>query len=289
MRSSVLTFGAILLSATVPALAQTAPGNGPTTYPTVLPSVVAGAPNNAPVVVMVLPFKQISNATDGSWISAAIAEDLRLSLMENPAVRVVSPPANLPDTLDQSLQAGRAAGANLVVYGTYQIANGQLRVTGTMVNSADGSVVAPLRATGDLHDLFHMEDALAMQLQRVLPPPPGATAQANAAPPQVTNNYYYPAQQPQESPDEDYYPPAPDYGYAGDPYDYDYGFGVPYFGFGYVGGYYGGFHGGRTFNYGRGFRAPSRGFGGSHFGGVGGIRGGFGGGGFHGGGGGGRR
>jgi TolB-like protein len=286
MRSSLILLAAILTSTSI-LLGE--PRARASAVPATQPVSVANAPRTGLLTVMILPFGLVGNAANGAWISQAIDEYLRLELMGNPAIRLASSPATPPVSPSEALQAGRLAGANYVVYGTYQIISGQLRVTGSIINSSDGTAAAPLSATGDLRELFQMEDGFYAQVQRVLPAPPTSVSQTNSAQiPQTTYNYYYPYQIPTsayEYPDYGY--PAPGYNYyQASPYGYNYG--LPYGGFGFIdgGGFYRGFHGGRFGNRGD---FSGHGFSGPHFGGVGGGSfrgGGFGGGGFRGGGGG---
>jgi hypothetical protein len=149
--------------------------------------------------------------------------------------------------------------------------------------------VAPLSASGNVRDLFAMEDVLYAQLQNLLPAPPPEVAQTN--PPQVVNNYIVEGQ---EAPQDEY--PAANYAYPAPEYDYGYsGLGYisvgPYL-YGYPGfyggaGFYrsgfnrGGFYGGFRGNV--GLRGGNLGLRGGSFGGGGirvspSFRGGFGGG-----------
>src|SRR5271156_4979674 len=128
MRSSLILSAAISTSAALLlAGSQSRADDTATTQPA--PEVIY-APQTASVSVMVLPFHLISNTADGAWISQAVDEDLRSELMKNSSVSLVPAPAKLPTTPADALQTGLWANAKYVVYGTYQLADGQVRVTG---------------------------------------------------------------------------------------------------------------------------------------------------------------
>jgi TolB-like protein len=255
------------------------------------PAPVAQAANvapNASLSVMILPFREIGNNAADAWISEAVDWDLKSELLKNYQVTFTPAPAKLPDSQAEAIQDGLAAGAQFVVYGTYHVVNGQVRVNGSIVSVADGRATGSVIATGDLKDLFKVEDALSAQLQLRLPLTRNKVEEAPAARPPVQvfvspapQTGYYPED---ESPAITYaYPDSSAYAYPyGDPYYFDnglpYGGGITIYGGGFYGGRFdhGGFpHGG----FGRGMPP-------SHLGGGGGFHpGGFGGGGFHGGGG----
>src|SRR5580658_3835907 len=128
MRSSLILSAAISASAALlvtgsQARADDVPANSQ-------PAPAAYAPNPSSVSVMVLPFHKIGDTADGAWISEAIDEDLRSELMRNPLVGVVSAPPKLPTTAADALQAGLWGNAKYVVFGSYQLVDGQVRVTG---------------------------------------------------------------------------------------------------------------------------------------------------------------
>ena len=71
----------------------------------------------------------------------------------------VAPPAS-----DQAaMAAGQKLGATLVVYGTYQIMDPNVRIIAKMVDVSSGRVVGSMQATGDVRDLFTLEDLLSQQ------------------------------------------------------------------------------------------------------------------------------
>jgi TolB-like protein len=244
-------------------------------------SLAVAQPTTAPSAqitkVLIVPFKQLGDTSSRGWIGSAIQENL----MSNVAASSVTEAVALNHPLagaDKSevIHAANGVGASIAVFGSYQLSSDQLRVTGQAVDVASGKVLATLRATGPVTDLFKMEDTLGTELTSALPQPPdnlpqvtygqaesaapynnGATApDATAvAPPQATYAYSAPTY---------VYPPTtyvyPSYGYSYSyPYYYNYPYvpfyfnvGVPYYGYrGGWGGYrnhWYGYHGGAHFD-----------------------------------------
>jgi len=245
------------------------------------PSAPQVQPTAAPWRVLVQPFKLIGNTSGREWVAEAIQENLSAAVSSTPGLSAIdgSPVANRAD----AIAAARNAGAALVITGSCELTDTQIRAIGQVDDVQTGLTLGTLKSTGNSGDMFRIEDDLTSQLAAVLPQPPGAAqaqppvteAPAEVAPP--SQQYVYPAQ-----------PYIYNYGYTPDYYypDYGYDYGYPYYGYyGFYPGIYGGFGYGRFgFRGGYGFHG-----GGFHGGGFGGgfHGGGFGGGGFHGGGGGG--
>jgi TolB-like protein len=199
--------------------------------------------------VLIVPFKQVGDPSGRAWVGAAIQENLISDATANSAVQPLSlnqPLANMDSA--SAVKAANDAGASIVVFGSYQVAADQLRVTGQATDVGSGRVLATLQVTGPITDLFKIEDTLGSQLSGALPQPPTNLAQvaygangttpaptAVAAPVAAPQTYSY-------APDQYAYPqttyvyPQYDYGY---PYYYPYY--TPFFVFGGFG-----FHGGHS-------------------------------------------
>jgi TolB-like protein len=237
-----------------------------------------------PWKVLITPFRIMGNTTGREWVAGAIQENLRAQLTGIPGLMPIDgQPINNGES--DAIAAGKNAGAVLVVFGTCEIADNDLRAIGQVDDVYTGRVLTSLKATGPVGQLFAVEDNLSNQLSAALPHPEGyaATPQTNVpqeppSPPQQTYvapapSYYGSGYAPQYS----YYYGDPGYSYS-EPYSYYYG-GYPYYGpylyggigFGYYGHGYGGFRGGfggfRGGGFGGGFHGG--GFGGGHGGGHG--------------------
>jgi TolB-like protein len=218
-------------------------------------SFVLAQTTTTPMKVLVVPFKLVNDTSSHAWVGAALQENMISDVAGAPGVQAVGlnhPLANV-DAGDAQ-HAGREAGASIVVFGSFQFSDEQLRVTGQAMDVGSGHTLATLQATGPVLDLFKIEDALGSQLSPALPQAPsnpnlaqvtyGPTQSAtplqttaavndnNAAAPQV----YPDASQQYAAPSTTYvYPYGPSYSY-GYPYYYPYspvyiygGFGYPYY------------------------------------------------------------
>jgi TolB-like protein len=124
--------------------------------------------------VLFIPFQQVGPASAHSWVSQALQE----ALLGEVAQQAGSPAKTLDHTLANSdaasaISAGQDANVQIVIYGSYQVVDDQIRVNGQAVQVADKKVVATLKATGDLRDLFKIEDLLTYQIKAAFPQPSG--------------------------------------------------------------------------------------------------------------------
>jgi TolB-like protein len=226
-----------------------------------------------PLKVLIVPFRLVGNATGHEWVASAIQENLMTQAAGNTSVQAIGISGPLGGG-PEAIEAAKNAGATLVVFGTYEISDSQLRVNGQIADVNYGRTVAALKATGAITDLFKIEDTLSSQLGSALPQPPANLPVVYG--PDQSAIPYYTANQPvvaSPAPTYVYSPPTyvydyPAYSY---PYYYDYpvfpvvvyggyGWGHPWHG-GFVGGGYrggGGFHGSVGFHGGGGFGGHGR-------------------------------
>jgi TolB-like protein len=251
--------GKILLATLIVGISPIAFADNPPAAPYVAPPSAAVAPPpvaQAAPTVLVLPFQQTGDTNSFSWIAPAIQEDLLAQIAHNGVFQALSATQPVAGADSASaIQIARNSNANVVVFGGYQVVSDQVRIDAQAVDVASGRTIGSLQATGQVSDLFKMEDALAAQLGQLLPSPPGSnmptvTYGTPNAPmyDQVDNglsNYY-------ATPDNSS-------GYAGS-YPYPYYYGYPY----YPVIIYGGFFNHRPFFPGRCF-VPRGGFVGGGF------------------------
>lgn len=208
--------------------------------------------------VLVVPFQPLGDAAP-PWVGDGIREDLAAELGRQGWLRVVElppaapgarrdaarepgdpgapqlpPKAAAPTPAEAARRAGRDAGADVAVYGSYQLVGDVLRITGRVIDVRSGNSLGTLKATGPLDDLFRLEDEVAAQARRLLRVDdggktgpgsapverPAAVAPAPYRPRYVTGPRYYP------------YDPSYTYGraYYGAlyvPYSYGYSHHVP--------------------------------------------------------------
>jgi TolB-like protein len=216
-----LTF---IQTGTTPARAQVAPASGPAEK------------------ILVLPFTGLNPSEYQSWLGRSIQQSLLADLTLAAPSRVASADVEAKDAA-AAIDAGRKAGARYVVFGSFATADHDLRLTGQVLDVSSGQPVAPLKATGDVHDVFHLEDQIAAEIRQPLALGPMPAAQE----PVAVANGPYPAPTTgvtvQPPPSNEYYstyvnPPANNYYnnyYYSNPYPsyYDSGWSYPWYGLGF--------------------------------------------------------
>ena len=126
--------------------------------------------------VVVVPFANLTGAAVDAWIGAGIAESLATGFPPGSAVV-----ASLPVTSAagaslgeesvalQALEIGRRLGAHFVASGAYQRLGESIRITGRLVDLADGSVVRSVKVDGAVGDLFALQDQVVAEMSGPLP------------------------------------------------------------------------------------------------------------------------
>jgi TolB-like protein len=119
--------------------------------------------------VVVLPFEGVGPEQGAKgWVARAIQQNLMTELSRTNSVKPVAGTAAAGDQ-EAALKAG--AGAKYVVFGSYQVVESDLRITGQVLDVEKKEAVAGLKATGTLRDLFGLEDVIAAQVKKALPQP----------------------------------------------------------------------------------------------------------------------
>ena len=145
--------------------------------------------NPAPTVGLVAPFQQVGDGH--AWVGQALQEDL-LATVTRAGLEARTLDKPLPGSdVQAAAQTARSAGAAFAITGTYQINGDQIRVNGQLTDAASARTVGALQATGDVRDLFKIEDTLSSQLQGILQPQQQTAATNTPSPsnnqlPQVT-------------------------------------------------------------------------------------------------------
>jgi TolB-like protein len=132
-------------------------------------AVAAEPPPATDATVLVLPFV-VSDGSSNAWIGRAVQHDLEADLMRGTHLRVLAP-SSVPATADsaESIQTAKRLGASLVVFGQMQSNATEVRLTGQIVDVTTEKPLGPMKATGLMADLFHLEDAIAGQAMSLLP------------------------------------------------------------------------------------------------------------------------
>ncbi len=128
----------------------------------------ATQPASAGQGVLVLPFAPLGDAP--AWIGQAVQQNLLTEVTRrgrNVAISTTQPAAA---DLQAARQAALASGASIVVYGTFQLVEPEIRLNGVAYDVNNERAIAALKATGSLRDLFNLQDILSGQLGRAIAP-----------------------------------------------------------------------------------------------------------------------
>ncbi len=164
-RVLVAAVAPILLSATL-VTAQIDPAA--VSPPATQPAAVQAATSNRPKV-QVFAFAAVGDPGKDNWIGRGIQENLQTEVQSTGALLLMTP--KMPEVGADLVEAAKQNGANLVVTGSYQIVDDQIRVNGHLIDVGNGNSVGSFSSTGPHKDLFKIEDAVGEQLRRLLPLP----------------------------------------------------------------------------------------------------------------------
>src|SRR5688572_22936387 len=119
--------------------------------------------------VLVAPFTEISDGAKREWVGRAVQQALVAELARLSIVSPINAPADAKvDDAESAIAAAKSAGAAYVVFGAYQLREQELRITGQVLDAAGGDVLGGIKATGNVRDLFGVEDIVAAQVKRAL-------------------------------------------------------------------------------------------------------------------------
>lgn len=154
--------------------------------PSTRPAAAPRGVEDARPRVLVLPFEELAEGPSRPWVGKAMQQSLVAELTRGGLVSVMTPAADAPPATDAAAAAklARDVHAPLVIIGSYQLIEQELRVTGQMLESINGESIAGINATGSLRDLFGIQDVIAAQVRRdlqvILQPSPVAGAKGRS-------------------------------------------------------------------------------------------------------------
>src|SRR2546423_6492824 len=134
------------------------------------PAPPAGAGQH-PTRILVLPFSMTGADGKYAWIGQAISENYQAELAKA-GFAIVNPtnpdgPVAIGDP-DKALRVAQNSRAEVVIFGSYQFLDPDLRVTGQIVDVPSNQVVGVLKASGTFRQLFTIEDDLSEQAKKLL-------------------------------------------------------------------------------------------------------------------------
>lgn len=115
--------------------------------------------------VAVLPFRLLSSDRDASYLCEGIAQQLISALGSVRWLFVVDPVVSLSEKIGRAPTTDLAAtlGVSHVINGSLQIVARKLRIIVRLVRTCDGAQVWSTSVTGDLGDLFELQDEMARE------------------------------------------------------------------------------------------------------------------------------
>lgn len=116
--------------------------------------------------VLVLPFIDSTSTAPHDWVGRAlhrsmVAELERVNWLQS---RSATPSGKPVASVEAARRLGMHAGADIVTFGSYDLADDQLNVVCTAVDVATGTLAGEFETAGAVRDLFWIEDAIAEQL-----------------------------------------------------------------------------------------------------------------------------
>ena len=139
----------------------------PTTQPTV--PTISGK-------ILILPFEAIGDIQNRAWVARAVQQGLNAEVARLGGLMPISMTVANPSDTGVAHDIGTTQGAEMVIFGSSQLAGTQVRLTGEIMNVSTGQAIAGLKASGDFKDLFALEDEISSQMDRALKPPPAVAA-----------------------------------------------------------------------------------------------------------------
>ncbi len=126
--------------------------------------------------IAVMPFENITKDAEKNWIGAGFAETLTTKLCKVKEVNLLER-EQLSKILDEikfqksglvdestAVQTGKMYGVEVMVFGSYQVVGDTLRVSARFVNVETRKVIDTAETTGNIADIFKLQDNIAFSL-----------------------------------------------------------------------------------------------------------------------------
>ncbi len=130
--------------------------------------------------IAVLPFTNISGEKEKNWVGAGFSESLTTKLANVKSLNMIER-QQLMKILDElkfqmagyvdektAVKVGKMYGADVIVFGSFQIMGDNLRVSARFVDVETGKIIKTAEATGNLKDIFSLQDEIAFQLMSAI-------------------------------------------------------------------------------------------------------------------------
>jgi TolB-like protein len=140
--------------------AATAPTETSTSYPRSIASIA------------VLPFQNLSDDPEQDYFADGLVEDITTTLSRFKSLFVIARSSSFTykgEAVDAK-QAGRELGVRYVLEGSVRRATGRLRITGQLIDAANGACVWADRFEGPLADIFALQDEVTERVVSAVAP-----------------------------------------------------------------------------------------------------------------------
>src|SRR5688500_534432 len=132
-------------------------------------TATAHAQQQAPppeITIFLSPLKPVGEDGKTAWISHSIQQNIHHELTRLQGVRPILPTIP-PADRDVAIKDAKAAGASLLLEGSYTLADPGIRITIQIFDLRTNAYIGAAKATGPLKDLFALEDSIAEQVRRI--------------------------------------------------------------------------------------------------------------------------
>ncbi|MCY7348012.1 MAG: tetratricopeptide repeat protein, partial [Pyrinomonadaceae bacterium] len=125
---------------------------------------------NTPKTLAILPFQSLNKADDENAFGRGITESLitRLGNLRSIVVRQTNSVKHSSESPENPIEIGRKLNADAVLTGTFQRADGRIRISVRLLNTADGSQIWAENFDETETDIFKLQDSLSFQLAESL-------------------------------------------------------------------------------------------------------------------------
>ncbi|HEY7291716.1 MAG TPA: winged helix-turn-helix domain-containing protein [Vicinamibacterales bacterium] len=120
--------------------------------------------------IAVLPFLDMSAARDQEWFADGIAEEISNALTRIPGLKVIARTSAFAfkHTQQDVRRIAALLGVGHVLEGSVRTAGSRLRVTAQLINAQDGSHIWSDQYTGDVTDVFDIQESAATAIAGAL-------------------------------------------------------------------------------------------------------------------------
>lgn len=169
LRISLVGLGSLLA-----AQAAFAQPSAPAAAPRESSAVVAPSANPAPAVtqqLVILPLAPYKNQVRFAWLSRDVQNDLQGWVDNIPGLRATLPADVGQKPVGEDLAAaevGRGLGASLVLYGTFQLMDPDVRIVVKLADTSTGQVLGVSRVTGPIREPSRVNEALGQLVRQMV-------------------------------------------------------------------------------------------------------------------------